>query len=138
MMNRTLCRHLWRIGVLLIFFEEFEVHVIDCLGFYAEAKPLKHIDQLFAVNEFDRMRTVSARLVVRIACKESRSNENALVGTPHHRTTKVTNCGRTNRAFVAFTLKNHFKAQKRINFKHTFTINSTVSRPSSDFYFFES
>jgi len=92
-----------------------------------EFKFFHNLHNPFTIYQFYWRRTVTQCLLLRLGGKRAGRQYDALVRPPRHCATKVTNLRRTNGAFVAFALKDHFVAYKSIDLEDAETIDPAVA-----------
>jgi len=91
----------------------------------------------FTIDQFDWGCAVTQSLLLRVGGKRAGRQDDALVCSPRHCATKVTNLRCTNGAFVAFTLEDHFVAYKSIDLEDAKAIDPAIAAASRNCHFLE-
>src|ERR1700690_484874 len=95
-----------------------------------EFKFFHNLHNPFTIYQFYWRRTPPQSPLLRLGGKLPVVQYDALARPPRHCATKVTNLRRTNGAFVAFALKDHFVAYKSIDLEDAETIDPAVPAAS--------
>src|SRR5206468_3665673 len=112
---------------------------IECvLGLQAQLELLKHSGQLLTVNELDRRCSISNGLLSSIGGEGSGRDDDALVSTAGHRTPKIANVARSDRARVLLALKQYLKTDQRIDLQDANAVDAAISGPTGDGDFLKS
>lgn len=97
------------------------------VGSYAQPALLEKIAQAWAIYQVNGRGSVPCRLVGRLSGEAARGYEQALVGAPLHRATKVADFFRTHAAHPFFARKLDLKRNK-VHSQNADTVYPTVAR----------
>src|SRR5438093_9687189 len=107
-------------------------------GLQTQLELLKHARQLLTVDEFDWRRSISNGLLSSLGGEGSGRDDDAFVSTAGHRTSKIANVARSDRARVLLALKENLKTDQRIDLQDANAVDAAISGATGDGDFLKS
>ena len=107
--------------------EERMIDFIRRYGIETEFQALKHIDESLTVDKLYGRHAVARCFPARFSREGAGRDNNSLVCSPSHSTTKVSNVRRRYRLRISLALEEHLHGHEWIDLKSAVTVDSTVS-----------
>src|SRR5271157_2301143 len=109
-------------------------HIFRQFNFDSQSKFLEFFCELFAIDYINCDRTVTCRLFQSIAREVTCSDEQTLISTSLHCSSKISNFPSADSATPTFALKDNSETEDSIDSRNSSSVNSTIAGSTRHFH----